>query len=65
MKKSKMRIYEIAIEYSKGEDGFHIVDRFRISCNTFKEALQKGERRIRSMGDVVIASIEIIADTHL
>ena len=59
-----MRIYEIVTEYTRGKDRFTTHDRFRVACDTFKEALRMAEAKIQSKA-VAIASIQIIADTRL
>lgn len=59
-----MRIYEIVTEYARGKDRFTVHDRFRVSCDTFAEALRAAQIKI-SKKSVAISSIEIVADTRL
>ena len=59
-----MRVYEIVTEYTTGKDRFVIHDRFRIACDSFKQALTFTQKKI-SGKRLAIQSIEIIADTRL
>ena len=59
-----MRIYEIVTEYTTGKDRFVIHDRFRIACETFRQALTFAQKKIDGKR-LAIQSIELFADTKL